>query len=447
MSVDMFLDSAQKQAEDIQKMCASHINGLENMRTALTSFVNETDLKGKTYDSAKIYFTVMYDPIIKGLILITEKLKEASNNLVTHYILEVDENSLQEEVLRRKIQELNQQISDLINNPLENTGYVLSDPAYLEWMYQAQQEGIQNQLDDLLAYDITTGKLFQEVEELLDSVGKGLLEVETGQSFQKGEGIFLYKNLNMDWSNTIISKWVSSFEDKITTSKDGTVSLPKEMENEIAKIKNDKNLTEKEKINAIVGVYEKYLYLNNKADFDYYDAVRSIYGKNSEEELSADATLATQLQLSGIDITAVVRSMGDTLVDVSGRNSMDYLKFIDMVDSHHPLDLKNREMGESSYSIWGRRWSADMEQDYLGNYLFGYYGQGTLKFGDEALKAGAGAAQLVSDGDWKMWAYGYGFSTPFIFVAAPIFALDGYGDNSGDGKMIQEGIDAYKKNY
>lgn len=447
MSVDMFLDSAQKQAENVQKMCASHINGLENMRSALTSFVNEVDLKGKAYDSAKIYFTVMYDPIIKGLILIAEKLKAVSNHFVTQYMLEVDENSLREEELRRMIQELNQQISALIQNPLENVDPLHSDPKYLGWMYQSQRDDIQKQLDDLLAYDSKTGGVFQEVEELLVSVKKGLSEVESGQAFHKGQGVFSYKNLDRDWSNTIVAKWVNSFKDKITTNEDGTVSLPNEMEREIAQIKNDKGRTEKEKINAIVGVYEKYLYLNNKADFDYYDAIRSKYGKNTEEEKSADDALGNQLQLSGIDIKAVVGRMGDDLVEISGQGSIDYLKFKDMVDTRHPLDLKNRETGKSSYSIWGRRWDINMSQDYLGNYLFGYYGQGTLKFGDEVLKIGAGAAQLVSDGGWKPWAYGYGFSTPFIFIAAPIFIHDGYGDNPGDGKMIQEGINAYKKNH
>ena len=108
--------------------------------------------------------------------------------------------------------------------------------------------------------------------------------------------------------------------------------------------------------------------------------------------------------------------------------------FIDLVNSNKPLDLKNRVYREDyPFSIWGRQWEEGMESDYLGNYLFGYVGKGYLESSDEYLKIGAGAAQGLSDKDAIKYINN---------------VINGnYGDNPGDAKMIQDGINDYKESY
>ncbi|MGU7991490.1 polymorphic toxin type 44 domain-containing protein [Streptococcus suis] len=78
-----------------------------------------------------------------------------------------------------------------------------------------------------------------------------------------------------------------------------------------------------------------------------------------------------------------------------------------------------------------------VKDDYAGNYLYGYVGKGYLNSSDTYLKISAGAAQEMSDikkmglfaADWK---------------AFKSFITGNYFDNSGDSKMIQDGIDDYK---
>lgn len=121
---------------------------------------------------------------------------------------------------------------------------------------------------------------------------------------------------------------------------------------------------------------------------------------------------------------------------------------------------KVRPRGESNYSIWSRGWTEefiiekdgiinDRSDDYLGNYLFGYYGQGALLIDGETLKMGAGVAQIISDakgGDLRK-IVGHGlvglFAGPISETA--LWAATGYGDNPDDGIMVQEGIDDFKK--
>lgn len=95
-------------------------------------------------------------------------------------------------------------------------------------------------------------------------------------------------------------------------------------------------------------------------------------------------------------------------------------------------------MLNAQYSIWSRGWKGNPlignnlskpSPDYMGNYLYGYYGQRDISPNGEFLKYGAGLAQQVDDfshgklfGDWNK-----------------------YGDNPGDSKDIQDGINEYKK--
>lgn len=151
------------------------------------------------------------------------------------------------------------------------------------------------------------------------------------------------------------------------------------------------------------------------------------------------------------------------------------VQFYNLVNTHNPLDLKSNvvtlENGETlNWSIWGRGYSPDyyasdgsLRSDYLGNYLFGYYGKGSgavkeisdimfpnnipvLKIDDqlkelsegEILKYGAGVAQFFSNGEFNVDAMkGY----------LKNISEGNYGNNPGDASMIQEGITDYEKSH
>lgn len=126
--------------------------------------------------------------------------------------------------------------------------------------------------------------------------------------------------------------------------------------------------------------------------------------------------------------------MGNNISSVS--NSEDFGQFYDMVQTGHPLDLKNRNFKNTDYSIWSRGWNGNPlkkgnlsqpSPDYLGNYLYGYYGS-SVNINSEVLKLGAGAAQ-----EWSNITHGRNYNWTW------------YGDNLGDTNMIQDGLDDYKK--
>lgn len=137
--------------------------------------------------------------------------------------------------------------------------------------------------------------------------------------------------------------------------------------------------------------------------------------------------------------------------------------FISMINTGKPLGLKSRPFSfengvtcvDTDYSIWARGWDKNIEErpDYLGNYLFGYYGQGYMVLSGESLKMGAGVAQTFSDigkGNWSKALWMHIILTWSVANHDPEAGFEawkegGYGDNPDDGNMIQEGIDAYEK--
>ena len=74
-----------------------------------------------------------------------------------------------------------------------------------------------------------------------------------------------------------------------------------------------------------------------------------------------------------------------------------------------------------------------MKSDYLGNYLFGYFGKGYLESSDAYLRVVAGVAQ--------------GWSDKNLLKYLENIINGNYGDNPGDAKMIQDGINDYKESY
>lgn len=234
--------------------------------------------------------------------------------------------------------------------------------------------------------------------------------------------------------------------------------------------KSDKN--SKEKIDAIVKVYEDYLFYTNREAFEEYWTRRrdykGVWDIYSEDTYVKETEHSLYVAIQGTGIKKIVAKMGNDVLEVKdiedarisdliqkgrslwqspgdngsvdnsiavglavGNTVSSNLDFIDLVNTNEALDLKNRAYSDNySFSIWGRQWEEEMGPDYMGNYFFGYVGKGYLESSDEYLKFGAGVAQGISD------------KKPLKYLQNIING--NWGDNEGDAKTIQDGMDAYK---
>jgi hypothetical protein len=246
--------------------------------------------------------------------------------------------------------------------------------------------------------------------------------------------------------------------------------------------KSDKSVTEKSE--EIVKAYEDYLYNygDNKKAFEEYAKARDEIKKKMEsdgqefkwepredgspiqkEAYKIETKLANELSKSEVNMGETLQSMGNDVIEVAKKEppvlaaicftlgsvpivgipaaplvgTAPYQKqFYDLVQTGQPLDLKTRAYNDgNSYSLWARNWGGKYHDDYAGNYLYGYVGQGYLPVGTGSvrtayLKQAAGVAQGISDKDfWKYWKN---------------VSNGNWGDNPGDAQTIQDGADAYE---
>lgn len=248
--------------------------------------------------------------------------------------------------------------------------------------------------------------------------------------------------------------------------------------------KSNKSVTEKSE--EIVKAYEDYLYNygDNKKAFEEYAKARDEIKKKMEsdgqefkwepredgspiqkEAYKIETKLANELSKSEVNMGETLQSMGDDVIEVAQKEppvlaaigftlgsvpivgipaaplvgTAPYQKqFYDLVQTGQPLDLKTRAYNDSnSYSLWARNWGGKYHDDYAGNYLYGYVGQGYLPVGTgsvrtDYLKLAAGVAQGISDKDFWKRKYWKNVSN------------GNWGDNPGDAQMIQDGADAYE---
>ncbi|WP_454387288.1 polymorphic toxin type 44 domain-containing protein [Streptococcus sp. Marseille-Q8145] len=358
------------------------------------------------------------------------------------------------EVLRLAIQGASQLSQVLV----DSDGNYSVDGVDMSWVKKMKEQKIES-----IKYDSSkkTKDLHKEYQSILDKLEKGKelsdKEFEILESYARR-----YPKVQLP---------------EIVTNKLKTEAAnranPEKLQEKVEKIKKSDKIST-EKADLIVKAYEDYLFYNNREAFEEYWKKRKKMGDDwgKEDPIIQDKMNDIEKEFyksltSKINIKVVTQNMGNDVLDVKnledvkkgeliqrgrsiwkspgdngridssiaiGNKIGDNGTFIDLVNSNKPLDLKNRVYREDyPFSIWGRQWEEGMESDYLGNYLFGYVGKGYLESSDEYLKIGAGAAQGLSDKDAIKYINN---------------VINGnYGDNPGDAKMIQDGINDYKESY
>lgn len=441
MSVDMYVSASQSQAESVSTMCKQHVQGYEQAQKAINDFaLNSPFLTGKAYDSGKAYFSSVLYPLAQGGILLSEAVEQAVKKFPEEYIAQVDSGDLKQADLERKIQEANRSLSqaeeirhELLtsNTPAILKTFQLAKNAVLIGIYGNVKKELEEQLQNLLAFNASSSSIFSEIASLQSAVNQGLEQTKT--SWNAATGTFTVPS-DMSWVKTI-------FTIKQASKKD--------LEKRLDAIKNGKEapFTKSE---LVIKAYEEYLFANNREAFEKYWATRKKYGdawpNNVDDKIvnAIEKDLSKVLQNSDIDIKQILRNMADDVIEVNGTKNnpspLEYIYFANLVDIGQPLDLKTRSYNdEYNFSIWARQWGTNMSGDYLGNYLFGYFGQGYLMFNGDILKYGAGVAQGWSDKDISKWIEN--------------MRKGNYGDNADektgekDAGFIQDGIGDFKKYY
>lgn len=435
------------------------ISDLQEGVNRLTSYMEAPSggLSGKAYNAANTLFKSIIQPTLSKLKSATTDVKGDLNvykNAITAFdryndiVYDKDEITRTLDIKRQQKSIVENQIR-FFNNTLL-TG--LAKPAIENLQFEGKQlesvlnhyeeeiKKLETKLQILEETSWKTSSLFQDSYQIFQRALQGAKALRKG-SFDSNGNFKVSSNTDMDWYKQLMGQGLSS--SLISGDRDPN-TLPEEYRKEVEVIKNS-NLSEVEKADKITAIYEKYLYSLAPKAFDKYFSVRNKYKLTEPQSIYAEEELTKHLQKLPINILEIIKQLGNDEIDCVD-DTTNYILFIEMVNTNKPIDLKNRAFNGNNASIWSRGWKGNPLEngnlskpsaDYLGNYLYGYYGAGSLLATDDILKYGAGIAQQVSDSNIM--------NLKDIESVKLFGEWNKYMDNFGDSEDIQDGINAYNK--
>lgn len=305
------------------------------------------------------------------------------------------------------------------------------------------------------------------MEQILDAfmiagaMASNLLEIG-GEITREGAAL-LWENMEAG-GKSIIHQFFNPQESLRGIFQAGTSLINKD----VAKWFRNEDLKE---MDEVISKYEDEIYSRYEEKFEEYAPIRKEQDEIKEDLKKQDLSEEDRKKktdkleslneqerviFEDIDITDYLVQMGNELnsMEAVTAHKNDLLNFFNMVYTKNPIDLKNRAYGKNGieYSIWSRPWKKEdggtFEQDYAGNWLYGYVGAEYFAVPEdgEILKYGAGLAQLLSDAtkDSLNWE-----QAKLKYICSLL--TGNYGDNINEGgpsdaQMIQEGVDAYREN-
>ncbi|MFD2385893.1 T7SS effector LXG polymorphic toxin [Enterococcus rivorum] len=205
MSINMFLGEVRSQSNSATQMANAYSDGMIHIRSSIDQFLN-APLSGKTYDSAKRYFSTVYPPLANAVTMLCESLTEAHRKFPEEFEAQVASCDVQEDELIEDIQRARNIIIQQ-SNVLDR----LKEPnQFLEQSIMRMQDVVQKlqqKLDKLRAFNAQSSSIFSEVEAAQQLVDQALAEIEGGSSWNASTGTFDLNKMNLKWITPIAAAW------------------------------------------------------------------------------------------------------------------------------------------------------------------------------------------------------------------------------------------------
>jgi hypothetical protein len=205
MPLNFYVGEVTAQSAAAKQMANEYMQFCGTLKDSVNSFMN-APLSGKTYDSAKLYFSTVYPTLASGFILVCEALIEAHSKFPEEFQSQVDTCDVIEDQLKAEIaqgQALLQSMARTMDKEKEPN-------QRLEQRYMGVQSSIQKneeKLQRLYEFNASSPGLFADFEAQLANLDAGLAEVEKGAAWNPGSGTFDLGRMNMAWTKPIMNQW------------------------------------------------------------------------------------------------------------------------------------------------------------------------------------------------------------------------------------------------
>lgn len=198
MSLDMYLGETDAQTRSMNVALIDTIQSMEEVTKSLDSFAGAIFLQGKTYQSAKMYASFTFLPLAQGIINLCEELIRQNDSYPSDFRAQVATTDVVESKLRMQIEQVDQLIEKF--EAMNDTIPLFGAPVFI---YQQMKRALERKLALLFEYNIATGSNYDLALELADSVLAGLNQIHSNNGFNKKDGTFSTKAMNLDWVSNL----------------------------------------------------------------------------------------------------------------------------------------------------------------------------------------------------------------------------------------------------
>nr|WP_321383956.1 hypothetical protein [uncultured Enterococcus sp.] len=205
MSIDMYLSEVRSQTNSAVQLANAYSQAIGALADSCHAFMRAPQ-SGNTYDSAKLYFTTVYPPLVNGVTMVCDALTEAHQKFPNEFESSVDTCDVKESELSEKIaqggQVLKAQYAAI--DSLEK-----ADPALERSIMRTQAviAKLEETRKYLYEFNASSAGIFSEVESLLSQLNQGIAEVGKGSAWNASTGTFELDRMSLSWIQPLNEKW------------------------------------------------------------------------------------------------------------------------------------------------------------------------------------------------------------------------------------------------
>jgi len=205
VGLNFFVGEVQAQASAASVVGQQATQAVGLLQDGINQFL-QAPLSGKTYDTAKRYFSVAYAPLKQGVILTSEALTQAHQKFLSEYSSQVGGGDIQEDEIRDRINQ-GHSLMALIQDLMAKEDKF--NPR-LERRYENAFNAVkllEERLQKLYAFNASSAAIFSEYEARLAELTAGIVAISSSGAWTAGSGTFTISKLDMKWAKPIQNNW------------------------------------------------------------------------------------------------------------------------------------------------------------------------------------------------------------------------------------------------
>jgi hypothetical protein len=211
MGLKVYVSEVYEQLNGMTAALNRTIDKLSDYLSSVEDFVNDTVLKGVSYDSMKTYFGEVHAPWAKGMIAACEAMIEANNAYINTFVEMVDASGT--DIIEEDIRYMMMKLSNSINN-FQAINQAAGEEVVDTWHLEQLEAEHQRLLERLYDFDSSTADYYNYAQSLIEAAKQGGSLM--GNSWDASTSTFLNPAmLNMEWRPLVDSAWEKLSEEYI----------------------------------------------------------------------------------------------------------------------------------------------------------------------------------------------------------------------------------------